>query len=156
WQQCQAEQWQEAYDLLRKEWIFSHLNLWGNNAILLELYELLLPSGKWQPEDMQAALIYNNLGLALRDLGQIRQAQEYFEQALNIVREEENSRMKGTTFNNLGKVYAGLGETEPAKEYLEQSLRIRREIGYRGGEGKTLRNLGEVYQTIGQIELAQK
>jgi len=156
WQYSQAEQWQEAYDLLRKEWIFPHLNLWGNNATLLELYKLLLPSGKWQPEDTQAALIYNNLGLALRDLGQMRQAQEYFEQALRLRRRAGDLKGEGATLNHLGRVYADLGEMEQAKQYLEQALHIRREVKDRQGEATTLNNLGNAYADLGEMEQAKQ
>ncbi len=156
WQYSQAEQWREAYDLVRKEWIFPHLNLWGNNATLLELYKLLLPSGKWQPEDIQAALIYNNLGLALRDLGQMRQAQEYFEQALRLRRRAGDRKGEGASLNHLGRVYADLGEMERAKEYLEQALQIRREVKDRQGETTTLNNLGNVYADLGEEERAKE
>jgi len=156
WQYSRAEQWQEAYDLLRKEWIFPHLNLWGNNATLLELYKLLLPSGKWQPEDAQAALIYNNLGLTLRDLGQMRQAQEYFEQALRLRRRVGDRKGEGASLNHLGRVYADLGAKERAKEYLEQALRIRREVKDRQGETTTLNNLGNVYVDLGAKERAKE
>lgn len=156
WQYSQAEQWQEAYDLLRKEWIFPHLNLWGNNATLLELYKLLLPSSKWQPEDIQAALIYNNLGLALRDLGQMRQAQEHFEQALRLRRRAGDRKGEGATLNHLGRVYADLGDKERAKEYLEQALRLRREVKDRQGETPTLNNLGNVYADLGEKERAKE
>ncbi len=156
WQYSQAEQWQVAYDLLRKEWIFPQLNLWGNNATLLELYTLLLPSGKWQPEDAQAALIYNNLGLALHDLGQMRQAQEYFEQALRLRRRAGDRKGEGASLNHLGRVYADLGEKERAKEYLEQALHIRREVKDRQGETTTLNNLGNVYADLGEKERAKE
>ncbi len=156
WQQCQAEQWQEAYDLLRKEWIFPHLNLWGNNATLLELYKLLLPSDRWPPEDMQAALIYNNLGLALRDLGQIRQAREYFEQALQLRRRAGDRKGEAAAINHLGRIYADLGEKEQAKEYLEQALGIRREVKDRQGETTTLNNLGNVYADLGEKKRAKE
>lgn len=155
WQYGQAEQWQKAYDLMRKEWIFPHLNLWGNNATLLELYKLLLPSGKWQPEDAQAALIYNNLGLALRDLGQMRQAQEYFELALRLRRRIGDRKGEGASLNHLGRVYADLGEKERAKECLKQALHIRREVKDKQGETTTLNNLGNVYADLGEKEHAK-
>jgi tetratricopeptide (TPR) repeat protein len=156
WQYSQAEQWQEAYDLMRREWIFPQLNLWGNNATLLELYTLFLPSQKWQPEDAQAALIYNNLGLALRDLGQMRQAQGYFEKALRLRRQIDDRKGEGASLNHLGRVYADLGEKERAKEYLEQALQIRREVKDRQGETTTLNNLGHVYADLGEKERAKE
>ena len=57
WQFCQAEQWQEAYELMDKEYLFSDLRLWGGNVILLELCQFLL-SSNWPPEPLQLSVIY--------------------------------------------------------------------------------------------------
>src|SRR6185312_9685844 len=67
WQFCQAGQFQEAYELMDQEWLFSDLKLWGANTILLELYLLLL-SENWQFTDPQMGLIFNNLGHVYNDL----------------------------------------------------------------------------------------
>ncbi len=52
WQFCQAEQWQEAYELMIKEKLFQDLRRWGGNIILLELCQSLL-SSNWKPEPLQ-------------------------------------------------------------------------------------------------------
>src|SRR5207237_10898424 len=94
WQYCQAQQWQEDYNLMEQERIFVYLKAWGGCAILLELYKLLLPPEKWHAERLQAAHIYNNLGVVYRVLGKMERARDYLKQALDIY-EEERDRKEG-------------------------------------------------------------
>jgi tetratricopeptide (TPR) repeat protein len=155
WQYCQAEHWQAAYDLMQQEGIFADLHRWGSNAILLELYQLLLPSDKWQPEPLQAANIYNNLGWVTSELGQQERARSYFEKALALCRQLGDRAEEGSTLNNLAWVYSELGQKKQSQEYLEQALTILREVGDRAEESRTLNNLGKLYDSLGQKEQAR-
>jgi len=150
WQHCQAEQWQEAYNLMEKEELFADLNRWGGNAILLELYELLLPVHKWQPQPGQAACIYINLGAVYRTVGQMEQAQTHLERALNMCREEGNRAGESWALNNLGRVYSIVGKRQQAREYFEQALQICRELEDRGEEVMNLNSLAGVYRALVQ------
>jgi tetratricopeptide (TPR) repeat protein len=128
WHYCQAGQWQEAYNLMLKEGLFSDLSRWGRNVILLELCQLLLPSEIWQPEHSQAARVYLELGSVYDHLGQKQKMTEYYEQELAIRREKADRRGEGETLNTLGKVYDDLDQKQNALVYYEQELAIRREI----------------------------
>ncbi len=150
WQHCQAEQWQEAYNLMEKEELFADLNRWGGNAILLELYELLLPVHKWQPQPGQAVCIYINLGAVYRTVGQMEQARTHLERALNMCREEGNREGESWALNNLGRVYSIVGKRQQAREYFEQALQICRELEDRGEEVMNLNSLAGVYRALVQ------
>jgi len=149
WQYCQAEQWQEAYALMEQENIVEGLMVWGGNAILLELYQLLLPLDKWHPERAQEAEIYYYLGRIYYDLGDQQQALSYYEQALHIAREVGNRKDEGITLNSLGECYRALGNKQQALSYLEQALHIYREVGSRINEATVLNDLGLVYDKLG-------
>jgi tetratricopeptide (TPR) repeat protein len=153
WQYCQAERWQEAYNLMELEGIFEDLDRWGSNAILLELYLLLLPD-KWHPKPSQAALIYNNLGEVYYALSKFREALPYLEQSLQIYREARDHKGEGEALSDLGIVNHSLGNNEQALSYFQQALAIRREVGDRSGEGTTLNNLGLLYNSLGNKEQA--
>ncbi len=156
WQLCQAGQWREAYTLMEQEGIFATLKRSGGNAILLELYLLLFPLNKWQPERAQEAHIYNNLGVAYRVLGRMEQAREYLEKALEIYRQDGNHTGEGRVLNDLGRVFADLGNKEKACGDYEEALRIYQEQGDSLGEGSALKNLGWVYISMGQNKQAQQ
>ncbi len=95
-----------------------------------------------------------NLGNAYADLGETRQAIEFYEQQLIIVREIGDRRGEGNALGNLGIAYADLGETRKAIEFYEQHLDIAREIGDRRGEGNALGNLGNAYAALGETRQA--
>jgi len=156
WQLCQAEQWQQAHDLMQREGLFTDLNRWGGNAILLELYELLLPLEKWHPQPAQAARFYNNLGEVYRALGQMELAREYLQRALQLCRQEGDRGGEGWALNRLGRVYSILGQRERAREHFEQALSICKEIGDREEEVTTLNNLAGVYRALVQRDKARE
>ena len=112
WQQCQAGQWQEAYNLMQQENLFSDLSRWGNNAVLYELIQMLLPSREWQPERLEKAQIYSDLGQVCNDLGKNEQSLEYYRQALDIQREMRDHRGEGNTLHNIGMLYLRRGRLE--------------------------------------------
>jgi tetratricopeptide (TPR) repeat protein len=154
WHYCQARLWQQAYNLMGEEGLFSDLRRWGRNLLLLELCQLLMPSHEWQPERSQIAHIYAELGGVYDDLGKKQKALYYFEEALRIYREVGDRRGEGGTLNNLGLVYNALGMKQEVLYYFEEALRIYRDLGDRGGERTTLNNLGVVYDALGNKLLA--
>jgi tetratricopeptide (TPR) repeat protein len=156
WQYSQGGKWEKAFTLMEQEGIFTDLNRWGSNSILLNLYQLLWPLDQWQPERSQISHIYNNLGRVYSALGQKDRAREYHEQVLQIRKEMGDREGEGVTLNNLGTVYRDLGMIKEAQECLEQALSIRREVEDRLGEGITLGNLGVVYYSFGDEERAKK
>ncbi len=153
WQMCQEGEFQEAYELMQREDLFSKLSLWGANTVLLELCQLLL-SGNWAYTQVQKAFLFSYVARTSNVLGKKQEALGYYEQALRIGREVGDRGGEGTTLNNLGGVYNDLGKKQEALGYYEQALRIRREVGDRGGEGTTLNNLGGVYDDLGKKQEA--
>jgi tetratricopeptide (TPR) repeat protein len=102
-----------------------------------------------------------NLGLAYVDLGEVRQAIGYYEQALAIDSEiaktspsEEEQvaarRREANDLGNLGVAYNQLGEMPQAIEYIEQALAVTRVIGDKPHEGVWLYALGTAYAELGE------
>jgi tetratricopeptide (TPR) repeat protein len=95
-----------------------------------------------------------NLGSTYYSLGETRQAIEFYNQRLEIVREIGDRRGEGNALGNLGVAYAAIGETRQAIEFYEQQLKIVREISDRSGEGNALGNLGSAYYALGETRQA--
>ena len=155
WQYTQAALWQEAYTLFEDEGLFERLSLWGGNALLLEMCQLLLPREGWQPAPEQEATLFYYLGQAQDVLGKKSEALDHYQQALTIYREVGDRISEGSTLNNLGLVYDSLGKKSEALDYYQQALVIGREVGDSRGEGVTLNNLGSVYNSLGKQSEAQ-
>lgn len=156
WQHCQAEQWQEAYKRIQEEGLIEDLKHWGGNPVLLEIYQLLLPLDRWQPDLSQRVQIYNDLGWIYNDLGRKQQALEYYNQAMKINEELANYSEKGRILSNIGSVYDGWGERVQAVEYYNQALHIYQETGDQKGEGWVLNSLGRAYIDFGQFTQARE
>jgi tetratricopeptide (TPR) repeat protein len=88
-----------------------------------------------------------NLGMAYKNLGDARNAIEYYEQQLVIAREIGDPH--GNALNNLGLAHGALGDARKAIEYHEQALTVSHEIGDRRCEGNALGNLGLAHADLG-------
>src|SRR5579859_867550 len=152
WQLCQAEQWQEGYELMEREGLSTDLRIWGSNVLLLELYQLLLPLEKWQPAE--AEHVYNEVGEMYRLLGRMQDARYYFDLALALSKAKKNRREEGYALNNIGRVYADSGDKRQALGYYEEALEAYKEVGDLVGEGAVINNLAWVYDDFGNRKLA--
>jgi tetratricopeptide (TPR) repeat protein len=121
WHLCHAGQFEAAYKLMEDEKLFSKLSELGHNAILLELYQLLLPLNKWHPQRYYAASIYNNLGEVYGALEKPEEAHENFQLALPLFIEEQDYVGEARVLHNLGSIYSAQGQEIQFWGYLEQS-----------------------------------
>jgi tetratricopeptide (TPR) repeat protein len=159
WQYCQAEKWREAYDLLQQEQLFPDLQRWGDNAVLLDLYQMLLPLKNWPQERSEAAGIYRNIASIYNLLGQKEQALMYYEKALDIYKELGEQAGEAAALSELGSVYLAYDDQTKRQQGLkryEAALYIYRELGERQAEGTALSNIGMAYTALGQKKEARK
>jgi len=98
--------------------------------------------------------LLGNLGNAYADLGEAREAVEFYEKQLAITREVGDPRGEGQVLRGLGNAYAALGEAREAIAFYEQALAISREIGDRRGEALGSWNLGLAYEGEGELQKA--
>ena len=154
WQFCQAEEWQEAYEIMEEQEIVSTLKLWGGYVILLELSQLLLSSDKWKSERAKAIRFYNDLSELYRVLGRIDQAMELCNQALSFSKDIGDRKGEAKALNNLANIYVDLGYQEQAYQYYQKALEMYGELGERRWEGNALNGLAWICRSFGQREEA--
>jgi CHAT domain-containing protein/Tfp pilus assembly protein PilF len=96
--------------------------------------------------------VLNQLGLALHSQGELREAVDFYQQALAVFeRTGEQGLWKGKVLHNLAAVQMGLGEAEAALESHRQILALQRALGDRRGEAQTLNSLGVLDYNLGEI-----
>ncbi len=154
WHKCQAGLWQEAYILMEQEDPYSDLKRWGRIAILLELYQLLLPLDKWQADPIQSVSVNSYLASTYNSLGQKEKALQYYLQALEVSKTLGDRSTEGRALNDLSAVYNDLGRKEEALQCCQQALEISRAIKNQDLEGVALNNLGRTYSALGKKEEA--
>jgi tetratricopeptide (TPR) repeat protein len=130
---------------------FNYLLLWGYVRETCDLHLQLL--NKVQDRTLKSIHL-GNLGLAYSDLGEVRKAIDYYEQALKIAREIKDKEGEAINLGNLGEGYHALGEFRKAIKYHEQALLISRELQHKRKESASLGNLGSVYRTLGEVRKA--
>ena len=94
-------------------------------------------------------LSLGNLGNRYFEMGEMRKATEFYEQALQISKKNGARKSEGIWLGNMGLAYSDLGDPRKAIELYEQALKIARETGNRRGEGNLLGNLGSAYSDLG-------
>jgi tetratricopeptide (TPR) repeat protein len=100
----------------------------------------------------------NELGWIYADMGNARQALEYYEQALSIDKEVYGDRHPNVAayLNNIGEAWRVLGEPKKAIGYYEQALSIDKEVyGDRHPNVATmLNNIGLAWDALGEAKKA--
>ncbi len=96
----------------------------------------------------------DNLGKTYSEMGQDKEALEYFNQALPLWRDEGERGGEALTLNNMGRAYADLGEKQKSLDVYDRAIAAWREVGNRQGEALTLNNIGRLYRDLGQHQTA--
>jgi tetratricopeptide (TPR) repeat protein len=105
------------------------------------------------PDDsLDKASALNNLGLIYQEVGQFGLASSFFQKALEIQQDAEDSNRLGTTLHNIGFLYDEQDNLAKAEEYYRRSLDERAESDIQDLRGKamTLNNLGLLYSRLGK------
>lgn len=157
---------------LWEEWIFHALNC-GEEDIALEqgsrlvkhlrerlafwesrrIGEWILTGQKRKLSTINDAYLLNGLAFSIRDLGDYRQAIEYYEQELAILKAVygEKHADVANSLNNIGSSWEAFGDYPRAIDYYEQALAIFKEVyGEKHSQvADGLNKLGLAWNTLG-------
>jgi serine/threonine protein kinase/predicted ATPase len=129
----------------------------GNNDEAIELVDRALELCGESPEALaQRALILNNRGTTLWNMGRLHEASESYAEALVIYRMLKLPRLEARALNNMGIVFAALGEFEEALAHYKSSLKIDQELGDRASLALKLGNIGQTYSDLGDTARAER
>ena len=100
------------------------------------------------------ASTYHQLGNVARELRELPEARQLFQQALDILIDYGDRYKQAFTYNNLGAVCQELQEFSEARQFYQQALAIYTEYGDRYEQAKTYNNLGVVSQQLRSLSEA--
>jgi tetratricopeptide (TPR) repeat protein len=169
WMNIQAGQsWAEANSAISSEiaeicsnfaWSWNILNLRLHPRDYMGWLEAALACARQTRNRKAEGAHLGNLGIAYKDLGDVRKAIEYFDQHLTIAHVIGDRRGEGNDLVGLGVISEALGDARKAIGYYDQSLTIAREIGDRRSEGIALFNMSLSLDELGKrakaIDLAK-
>jgi tetratricopeptide (TPR) repeat protein len=120
-----------------------------------EIYEEIdrnLGDGHYSPSG--AAYMKNNLGEILREMGEIRQAKELFQQAHENFASIKHMRGMAFTLLNMGGVEYMQGNYAQARTHYQRAYDLNREVGDQWGLAHSLSSLGNLAAAAGDHVLA--
>ncbi len=86
--------------------------------------------------------LQNNLGLALKDIGDNSAAIEAFRRSVDLAKKLDNPRVIAANLVNIGRLYQKIGRTEQALEFMQRALDEWRKLGNAREVARCLNNLG--------------
>jgi PAS domain S-box-containing protein len=102
------------------------------------------------------AFTLNNLGLSVREKGDIAGALRYYQEALGLYAEINHKRGLATTRNNIAIIHKdNLKNYSKALEYFQKTLSLYEEIKYQIGIARACHNIGRTYTGLRQYETAR-
>ena len=129
----------------------THDNL-GNPMRAVALYNQALPL--WGNDLPGKAATLNDIGKALKEMGQYAKALTFYARSLAARRKVGDKQGEAITLNNIGRVYVEQKQPQRALDAYAVALRLEREVGHREAEAITLRNAAYAFDKLGQTVLA--
>ncbi len=127
------------------------LLVWGHYRTLVELHGRI--HGRIA-DPAKNSIHLTNLANCYASLGDYRQAENLYTQALAIARDTSDRRLEGGALLSLGLYHASVGDSRRAVDLHTQALAIFRDIGDRRLEGGALASLGLWRTFLGDIQEA--
>jgi tetratricopeptide (TPR) repeat protein len=100
--------------------------------------------------------VLHNLGRESYALGQLEQADRYFQQALEAALDAENVRRAAIAHMSLGVSARAIGDLPRAIEHCQRALEMHNRIGQERIANRVLNNLGDVHYAAGNKAEARK
>ena len=110
-------------------------------------------------QNIETAESYNDLGIALEHLGDIKNSLDCIQKAYNIRKTllGENHLDTAESYNNLGCYYSQMGDDEKAIDFHKKSLAIREKLSNNSLlVSQSCNNIGSSYYQLGDYSLARE
>ncbi|AFY42235.1 tetratricopeptide repeat protein [Nostoc sp. PCC 7107] len=122
---------------------------WKNQSRFREAVQLCKSTLEFTPDYR----VLHEIARSQEVLGEVEQAQQYYQQALEFCLETDEIE-KSTIIHNLAGIYLNKGEVEQAIALYNQSLEISERTGDVQSKAATLHCLGMIYVNKGEVEQA--
>ncbi|WP_375443178.1 tetratricopeptide repeat protein, partial [uncultured Nostoc sp.] len=128
---------------------FSLANSWNNQSRFRESVQLCKSTLELTPDYR----VLHEIARSQAKLGEVEQAQQYYQQALEFCLETDETQ-KAAIIANLAGIYGNKGEVDEAIALCNQSLEITERIGDVEGKAVTLHCLAGIYADKGNVNEA--
>ncbi len=126
----------------------------GSYQRLLELVNQIEGVDENERKELKAST-YHQLGRVAQEQRQFQQAEQYYQQALQLKIESNDRYSQASTYHQLGRVAQEQRQYQQAEQYYQQALQISSEYNDRYRQARTYHQLGRVAQEQRQFQQAQ-
>ena len=106
------------------------------------------------------SLAFNTLGKNHMTIGEIKQANDYYDQGLNYAKQIENDsereRIESKLYGDIGVMYDYSGDFEKALDFYSRQLAISEKQNLKIDKASALGNIGVVYHLTGNLSKARE
>ena len=103
----------------------------AEDALPLYRKAKLIYESALDPDDERLGGLYNNMALALTDLGEFREAEELYHKAVSVMEKQENGSLEAAiTYLNLADLVAAESGLEAGKKEIERHLLTAEKLLY--------------------------
>ncbi|MGZ8383224.1 MAG: tetratricopeptide repeat protein, partial [Nitrospira sp.] len=96
------------------------------------------------------------LGAAEHQAGHVKEAEQRYQQALDLVRHRQDRSAEAVLLNNLGLLRQAMGEDEQADQLLRQAMALNQAAGNGESEASNHVNLGLLAEARHQYDVAER
>jgi tetratricopeptide (TPR) repeat protein len=125
-------------------------------AKAIQAFEAALEKLDVARDQLRASQVYNNIGLAYRELRQWSDAESWFRKSLDIKRRAGDMIGQAVVFNNLVAVQIPQGAYEEAIASATQAAHYFQMGGDLARAAVAQQNLGNHYRRVGKVDLARE
>ncbi len=125
WHLCQAEQWEKAFQTLHHEQIYTdYHHQQGRNAVLVELYEMLVPLEKWNPSFTERALFFEERGRIYHKLSNNQAAYANYRELVDASEQAQRPDVLCRGLQYMGAALDDMGRKSEAHEAYQRAYEI--------------------------------
>ena len=128
----------------------------GALAFLHDTEKALAAYRKAVQLDPQNPVGWNQLGLLLRRIGDLDDAEDAYKKVLALGKSTDDRQFIAIAYGSLGIVYGIRGTLDRAEEMFLKSLEINEALGRKEGMATAYGNLGNLHQIRGELDRAEE
>jgi len=130
-------------------------NIQGDLDEALARYRRSLEAHRASNDEYGCAIVYNNLGVASADRGELGEADRYFQLSFEIAARAGDAHLQGLCLVNHADVHIARAKYEDARRNAEAALALFDQLDARSDKAEAYRMLGMVYRETGRSALAE-
>ena len=119
-------------------------------------YKLAQDKANLAENERKVSLLYNNMGVLYKNLGEYKTAMDCYYKSLEIDLRNDDEKSIAETYGNIGVLYKNMDDYEKAMEYYEKAVTINKKLNAQRSLSQNYNNMGVLLKIEGKYDEALK